>query len=85
VKAENIFLTRRERTKRIEAFLKARGWTWYKLAQEMGEDYMVVSKNLKWAAGHEGVVLDPRLSLLRSLARATGTTVGFWVDRRETK
>lgn len=78
------FLSHDERSRRVEATLKTLGWSWYKLAQEMGVDQMTVSRHLKWR-GRADIINDPKLSLLKALARATCTTVGFWVDRRETK
>lgn len=76
---DNLFLTYTERCKRVEAMLKARQWSWYRLAAEMGVDYMTVTRTFK--AGHKDPRLDPKISTIRALARATGTTAGFWIDK----
>ena len=73
------FITHSERCRRVEAFMKANGWSWFRLAAEMGCDYMTVKRNF-WSKSKR-VRCDPRMSLIRSLARATGTTAGFWIDR----
>lgn len=73
------FLTHAERCRRVDAFLKANRWTWYRLAAEMGCDYMTVKRN--FSTDCKTIHNDPRISLLRALARATGTTAGFWLDR----
>lgn len=78
------YLNHSERCRRVAATLESKGWTWYKLAQEMGCDYMTVRRNFdREYAGKRGACDDPRLSLVRCLARATGTSMGFWLDRRE--
>jgi hypothetical protein len=72
------FITHAERCRRVEAFLKANQWSWFRLAKEMDCDYMTVKRNF---APSKRVRNDPRISLIRALARATGTTAGFWLDR----
>lgn len=76
------YLNHSERCRRVEAFLEKSGWSWYKLAQEMGCDYMTVRRTFdnSWRGKH-GACADPRLSLIRCLARATDTRMGFWLDR----
>lgn len=76
------YLSHAERCRRVEATLESKGWTWYKLAQEMGVDQMRVHRNfdISYKKKH-GFCVDPRLSLIRCLARATGTSMGFWMDR----
>ncbi len=76
------YLDHKDRCDRVEAALEAKGWTWYKLSQEMGCDSATVHRNFDWSWRKKfGACADPRLSLLRCLARATGTSIGFWTDR----
>jgi hypothetical protein len=77
------YLNHADRCRRVAAMLESKGWTWYKLAQEMGCDSMTVRRNfdLGYKKKH-GFCEDHRLSLVRCLARATGTSMGFWLDRK---
>lgn len=78
------YLNHKDRCRRVAALLESRGWSWYKLAQEMDCDYMTVRRTFDWSWREKhGACSDPRVSLLRCLARATGTSIGFWVDRKQ--
>ncbi len=78
------YLSHKERCDRVAAALESKGWTWFRLAAEMGCDYATVRRNFDWQwRKKHGATDDPRLSLIRCLARATGTSMGFWADRRE--
>ena len=76
------FLSWKERRRRIEVVLNRRRWTWYKLSKEMGMNQTAVQRSLKNPPlGDKNLTLE----VAKRLARATGTTVGFWVDRRESR
>lgn len=77
------FITPPQRLRMIESYLKEAGWTWYRLAREMGMTQATITKMFKTpdASGYG----NPRLEVLQRLARATGTTVGFWVDRESSR
>lgn len=77
------FISFNERRNRIEALLRRRGWTWYKLAQEMNMAQTTVQRLFKFPRP-DGREPDPPVSIIRRLARATDTSMGFWLDRKET-
>jgi transcriptional regulator with XRE-family HTH domain len=62
----------------IEVFLEQSGWTWYTLSKEMGMSQSTVSKIFKDPNGRG--YGNPRVEVLQRLAKATGTSVGFWCD-----
>ena len=78
------YLNHADRCRRVAAMLESKGWSWYKLAREMDCDEMTVRRNFNIAYKKKhGFCDDPRLSLIRCLARATDTSMGFWVDRKD--
>jgi lambda repressor-like predicted transcriptional regulator len=77
------YLDHRDRCERVVAALETNGWSWFRLAKEMGIDYTTVRRNLDWTwRKKENACADPRLSLIRCLARATNTSIAFWTDRK---
>ncbi len=79
--ASSRFLSFDDRRKRIEIVLRRRDWTWYRLSQEMNMAQTTVQRlfKVKRADGGEP---DPPISIIRRLARATNTSMGFWLDRK---
>jgi len=82
MRLQKLFLTARERQRRIEAVMCQRGLTWYGLSKAMNREQTPVQRAFKVSGDRDP---DPRLSSLKALARALGVTVGFLVDVKETK
>ena len=82
-KTPDRFITSEERARRVDAILKRKGKTRYWLNQEMGFKSRSVY-NL-FAPRSDGKLPDPRLSTLVRMATALGCSVGFLVDKKETR
>jgi hypothetical protein len=78
------FISFEERRKRIEIVLRRREWSWYRLSQEMNMAQTTVQRLFKFKLPN-GKEPDPQISMIRRLARATNTSMGFWLDRKETQ
>lgn len=76
------FLSDRERYDRVVVYLRHKNWSWYRLSREMGMSQRSIQRSLEPQA--DGSRRRINVELIRRLARATGTTMGFWLDRKET-
>ena len=74
------FITPYERRQRIEALLKLKGWTWYRLAKEMNTNKGTVQHALK-VDPHARY--DIRVSTIMRAASALGVSAGLLIDRRQ--
>ena len=75
------FISAYERRQRIEALLKVRGITWFKLAELAGTYPSTLYHGYR-VQPHEK--RDISLRSLTNIAKALGVTAGFLIDRKET-
>ena len=82
--ADRLYLTPLERRRKINSILQMKRprWTWYRLAKEMNMSPTAVARAFK--CGKDGQS-NMRLDTIKALARALGVSVGWLVDKRETK
>lgn len=74
------FISPSERERRITVLMKRNDWTWYRLAKEMGMGRTSALRSLSPSSSvYAGC--DPSLDTLKRLARAFGTSAGFFIDQ----
>ena len=77
-----LFLSPLERKHRVEALMKIKGLSWYRLAQLMGSTPTGVQQAFCWDKGDEPG-RDITLNTLIKCARTLGVSAGFLIDREE--
>ena len=77
---KRIFITALEREKRIEVLMRRKKMNWHQLSLAMGRDQSSTMRVLK--AKRDGSKQpDPRISTIKSVAKALGVSAGFMLDR----
>ena len=76
----SLFVTERERNRRIAAVMKAKGFSWYAVGKLAGRDQGALQRCFDQKYVGRGTS-DPRLSSLKAIARALNVSVGFLVDK----
>jgi transcriptional regulator with XRE-family HTH domain len=73
------FISRADRTRRINVLLKRKGWSWYQLGKEMNMADTTVRRAFLNIPPQ--VATEPSLKTLKSLARALNVSAGFFIDK----
>ena len=76
---ESHYISNYERRIRIERLLEIKGWSWYRLSEEMNKKQGGVARALK--TEEVNCKRDVRLKMLTSCAIAFGISIGFLTDR----
>ncbi len=72
------FISNWERRIRIEAVLKTKKWSWYRLAQEMNRSVSSVERALRVQKNSKTTCY---VEMVKACAKALGVSGGFLIDR----